>query len=187
VSIFSAIQSAFTPAGTNAVRSANDQKNAYSGLASQIGQAQGHFFSALQPTLNQGLWSASQALTPGGVQAAIEAHRRMLMSQAQQAFPGMQAALMDGGAGIGAIQGAHYHLLNDALRQGNDFASYYASPEGQQAIAQALGVISGQALNPFYGNAGIVGGYSPTIVGGTGLGPLLGQGAQIWSAMRGGH
>jgi len=147
------IKSALTAPGTNAA--ASDAK------AKKKPQQMAHgYLSALDPLISNQIAFANRiepgrqravedlmwAGTPNGVNATVENARRGFMGGAISALPIMRQRLSQGGAGIGAMQGAEISGINNATSQGNDLLSWLLSPEGRTALARMRLGAAGMAM-----------------------------------------
>lgn len=161
-----AIQSALTPPGTAAAQGDTKSKKYPQTLAGStlhtlsplIGQ-QAAFAGNLEPFRQQGIWDLIHAASPGGMLATSEQARRNYMGNATASLPFLHARLNEGGAGIGAIQGADAGAISGATSKANDLFGWLASPEGQQALAQMrmqATQFSLPALGPFAQLASII-------------------------------
>lgn len=94
-----------------------------------------NFANMLEPFRQRGIMNQLQAGTPGGAYSQIQSARQGFQGAATASLPAMLQRILSGGGGIGAQQGAGLNATNNATRQGNDLASYYASPAGQAGQA----------------------------------------------------
>jgi len=142
MSIFSAITSAFTPAGTNAAKS---QSNRTANVAKQYGSlfnTSADQYKQFQDWLGnsgllQSLSGASNQINAGPSQQ-IKQFSNQASEQAQLNTNQLMQALQSAGFGSGAQQGAAAGQFQNAATQTNQYAQQLYSPEYQQQLLQSL-------------------------------------------------
>jgi hypothetical protein len=188
------MSSIFTAPGTNAAEADRKQKSnpqRFAGAAlstlNPTLQSQATFANRIEPFRQQSAWDTIHASTPGGVQSTVDNYRRGVLSNNLANLPQLQQILSMGGAGIGAMQGAGVHAINDANSQGNNMLAYYSSPQGRAALAQMaqMAIAQSQSLPSLsgFGNlASIIYGRPAPPVGPSPLATIAGIGAQLYGA-----
>lgn len=149
--------------------------------------SQGQQVNALEPMRQRSVWDSINATSHWGVQQGVESARRGFMDANMSALPSIHQALSQGGAGIGAIQGANYAAINNANNQGNNLMAYWSSPQGRQALAQMSqqSIMQGQsmpALGLMERLSNIVYGRQAPQVGASPLAAIAGIGANLVGA-----
>lgn len=187
------LSSALTAPGTSAAETNRDRQSTVQRGArdafNQINptlQSQAGFANQLEPMRQRSVWDTINASNPWGVQTSLANSRRGLMDSATANLPAMYQALSQGGAGIGALQGAGYAALNNANSQGNDMLAYWYSPEGRATLAKLAqsSIMQGQsipALDQIGGLANIIYGRPAPQVGASPLAQIAGLGSQLYS------
>jgi hypothetical protein len=184
-SLGSALQSLFTPSGTNAQQGQQGRQGSAASQASQLLNdlfpsltQEANYAGSLEPQREADINRAIMLSSPGNAQARTAIYNAS--AQANAANAAKQAALQDQSQGLspGFSAGQNAAIQNDAAAAENAYQQNQLSPQAALANANsALGAVSSGMAMPelpaLSGLSGVVYG-QPKIQVGQGLGGMLG-------------
>lgn len=162
------VQSALTPAGTNAAQSQNRSQrelgNMAGGFANQLGQVTGQqidFAQRMEPARQQNLLDLTTMMKGDGLKAIGEQNKRKVAETYRSQAAQRRQQLAQSGADAATLQSFDLDLENQILQAQGDIDTEYNSPEFQaklmaelqQYITQGADISSLPALSQLMGLA----------------------------------
>lgn len=139
------VQSALTPAGTNAAQSQNRSQrelgNMAGGFASQLGQVTGQqidFAQRMEPARQQNLLQLTEMMKGDGLKQLGEQNKRRVAETYRSQAMQRRQQLAQSGADDATLQSFDLDLENQILQAQGDIDTEYNSPEFQAKLMAEL-------------------------------------------------